>query len=730
MMSHYAETIIEGKLEHITFYNEETHYLIARLRSKETKSSVSILGYMPAPSLGEILKISGVWQSHPRYGQQFKFETFEVLLPDKISGISTYLQSGFIKGIGPKIVARLIAVFKDQTIDIIENHPDELTKVKGVGKKTAKRITEEWKTHHAARSLMRFLKENDIKPLYGARLMRLYGDKAEQILRDEPFRVAADLPKIGFQIADQIIRRSNMIVDPKERAQACLLYLIDQAVYDGHVFEFENRLLEKASALFQIDDQLGRNAVLQLEEENKIVVDSNLKTEDGPAVYPSDLHLAETTIVNRLSTALSIPNYIPDIDPETINSAVLKQLALKLSHQQKQVLMETISQKAAIITGGPGTGKTTLIRSIAAVLEVMDLRILLAAPTGRSARRISEITRRPAVTLHRLLGFCTEGGYFEKNQDDPLDAEAVIIDEASMVDTALFFQLIKAVPLTSILILVGDVFQLPSIGPGNVLSDLIQSGRIATFELTEIFRHANESSIAMNAHRIRNGQMLKGLNPTEEYLTDFYFIEEGRPEAVVDTIVRLCTKEIPNRFSLHPKEQIQVLTPMHKGVVGTLNLNRILQRHLNPQPEKIKFLEGSFRLGDKVMHLRNNYQKEVFNGDIGTIVEVDIDAEEILVDYYGKQVSYDHTELDDLTLAYAISIHKSQGSEYPAVIVPILTQHFALLQRNLLYTAVTRGKQLVVLIGTTKALAIALGNDKPRKRQSGLAARMVATIPS
>jgi len=296
------------------------------------------------------------------------------------------------------------------------------------------------------------------------------------------------------------------------------------------------------------------------------------------------------------------------------------------------------------------------------------------------------------------------------------------------VDTTLFFHLIKAVPLTSILILVGDVFQLPSIGPGNVLSDLIRSGRIATFELTEIFRHSDESSIVMNAHRIRNGQMLKRLDPTQEDLTDFYFIEEGRPEAVVNTIVKLCTKEIPNRFYLHPKEQIQVLTPMHKGSVGTLNLNRILQEHLNPRQEKIKFLEGSFRLGDKVMHLRNNYQKEVFNGDIGTIVDIDIGTEEILVDYYDRQVTYDHTELDDLTLAYAISIHKSQGSEYPAVIVPILTQHYALLQRNLLYTAVTRGRQLVVLIGTTKALAIALGNDKPHKRQTGLAERLISAI--
>jgi exodeoxyribonuclease V alpha subunit len=728
-MSRSAKTTIAGKLEHITFYNQETHYLIARIRSKETKSTISVLGYMPAPNLGETLELAGVWQSHPRYGQQFKFEAYEVLLPATTSEIGAYLTSGFIKGIGPKIAARLTAEFKEQTIDVIENHPEELAKVKGIGLKTAERIAAEWEHHHAARSLMRFLKDNEIKPVYGAKLMRLYGSDAEQILRDDPFRVAADLPRIGFQIADKIIQRSDIIVDPKDRAKACLRYLLDQTLLEGHVFEFEKVLLEKALTLFQIEPQSAHDAILQLVEDHEIVVDTLDAAEDQPAVYPTDLYEAEITISKRLAAALSILNPLPDIDSDSINTAVLKRLALKLSDRQHHILMKTLSQKVAIITGGPGTGKTTLIRAISAVLERLDLRFLLAAPTGRAARRISEITRRPAATLHKLLGLSIEDGYFEKDQDNPLDADAVIVDEASMMDTALFCQLLKAVPLNSMLILVGDVFQLPSVGPGNVLFDLIQSDRIPTFKLTEIFRQATKSNIIASAHCIREGHMPEVINASDEYASDFFFIQQGRPTAVVNTIVSLCTQEIPQRFSLHPLEEIQVLTPMHKGIVGTLNLNRILQDRLNPQSEKITSIDGGFRLGDKVMHLRNNYQKEVFNGDIGMIVAVDAAAEEILVDFYGRQVAYDYTELDELTLAYAISIHKSQGSEYPAVIVPILTQHYALLQRNLLYTAVTRAKQLVVLVGTTKALAIALGNDTPRRRQTGLATRIAATIP-
>lgn len=728
-MNQTSETALEGRLESITFYNEENHFVIGRLRSSDTKGLVSILGYMPDPNPGESLRVKGNWQSHPRYGQQFRFDFFEVLLPATVDEIVSYLQSGFIKGIGPKKVARIAARFKEDTLQVIENHPERLAEIKGIGPATAKHIAQEWQNHHAARSLMRFLQENGLQSAYGAKLMSHYGHEAEQILRTDPFRLTVDFPRIGFFIADRVIQNSNLSIDPEQRARACLRHLLEQAGGDGNVFEYENNLLSKARNLFQIDTQDGSEALLQLERDNEIVIDSSIAGEDGRAVYPVDLYEAERTIATRLSAALSIPGFLKEIDADEIAQTVLKALAIKLSDQQHIVLMGALSQKVAVITGGPGTGKTTLIQSITAVLESLGLRILLAAPTGRAARRISEVTRQAAATLHKMLGFCIEDGYFEKGRDNPLDADVVIVDEASMVDTKLFCQLLAAVPLTSRLILVGDVFQLPSVGPGNVLLDLVQSGVVPTFELTEIFRQAKESAIVVNSHRIRNGQMPETSGAPQEEFSDFYFIEQGRPEFVVNTIVELCTKEIPRRFSLNSAEQIQVLTPMHKGSVGTLNLNRVLQKHLNPNSEEIESMRGDFRPGDKVMHLRNNYNKEVFNGDIGTIVEFFPDTEKVVVDYYGRRVAYEKAELDELTLAYAISIHKSQGSEYPAVIIPILTQHYALLQRNLLYTAVTRGKQLVILIGTEKAISIALANDKPGKRFSGLAARLAVSCP-
>jgi exodeoxyribonuclease V alpha subunit len=400
-------------------------------------------------------------------------------------------------------------------------------------------------------------------------------------------------------------------------------------------------------------------------------------------------------------------------------------LAIALSQEQLDVHEKILSHRVVIITGGPGTGKTTLIRSVNAIFEALGKRVLLAAPTGRAARRLSEVTRRDAKTIHRLLGVNFKDGLFDKNRDNPLDADAVIIDEASMVDTLLMFHLINAVPMTAALILVGDVFQLPSIGPGNVLSDMIKSARTPIFYLKKIFRQAHKSPIVFNAHRIRQGEfpVFKPLDPTEG-LSEFYFIEQDDPNTVVTTILELCTKTIPERFNFDPVHEVQILTPMHKGVIGTTHLNQVLQEVLNPNPVIIETRGSTFKIGDKVMHLKNNYQKEVFNGDIGTIRTVDVKKNIFSVDFYGRTVSYDFTEMDDISLAYAISVHKSQGSEYPAVILPIMTQHFVLLQRNLLYTAITRGKKLVILIGTKKALAIALKNDTPKKRLSGLAFRL------
>ena len=423
---------------------------------------------------------------------------------------------------------------------------------------------------------------------------------------------------------------------------------------------------------------------------------------------------------------MSVPVIPHSIDAERISAEVQKKLAIALSEEQVDALEKILSFRVAIITGGPGTGKTTLIRSINAIFEVFGKKVLLAAPTGRAARRLSEVTRREAKTIHRLLGVNFQDGLFNKNKDNPLEADAVIIDEASMLDTLLMFHLINAVPMTAVLVLVGDVFQLPSIGPGNVLSDMIKSAQAPVFYLKKIFRQASQSPIILNAHRIRNGELpvLRSLSDSEG-LSEFYFLEQGDPNRVVSTIVELCTKIIPETFSFDPMHDVQVLTPMHKGLVGTTHLNQVLQKILNPNPVMVETTGTTFKIGDKVMHLKNNYQKDVFNGDIGTISAVDIKEHIFSVDYYGRMVDYDFTETDEVSLAYAISVHKSQGSEYPAVILPIMVQHYVLLQRNLLYTAITRGKSLVIIIGTKKALTIALKNDMPKKRLSGLAFRLM-----
>jgi exodeoxyribonuclease V alpha subunit len=564
-----------------------------------------------------------------------------------------------------------------------------------------------------------------IKVSYSAKILKKYGRDATDIIRHDPYRLVKDLPGPGFIIADTIARKSGLSQDDPKRINACITHLIEQSVAAGNVFAYKDQLLKKSMKYFQIEPDTAKKAIATLADSSEVVVERISNDPDAVAVYPKNLHEAETGIANRLRALLSVPVTLPAIDAKRIITEVQKRFALVLSSEQLAVLEGVLSHRAVIITGGPGTGKTTLIKSITAILEARGEQFLLAAPTGRAARRISEVARRKATTIHKLLGYNLTDGLFDKNQDNPLDAYAVIIDEASMVDTLLMYHLLKAVPMTSVLILVGDVFQLPPVGPGNVLADMIKSEIIPAFHLKKIFRQDQESPIVLNAHKVRRGELpeLKKNNGLED-LSEFYFIEQNDPDTVIKTIVELCRERIPQRFNLHPRKDLQVLTPMHKGKVGTINLNQVLQKALNPNPALVESQGNLFKRGDKVMHLINNYQKEVFNGDIGTINSIDNTQREISVDYYGRTVPYDFEELEELSLAYAISVHKSQGSEYPGVIVPIMTQHFALLQRNLLYTAMTRGKKLVILIGTTKALTIALKNDKPQQRFSRLADRL------
>lgn len=717
---------LEGHIEKITFYNRENQFMIARFQVAGTDNLVTVLGLLPYPHAGSALRITGTWETHARYGQQLRIITAETVLPATVDGIRQYLASGFVKGVGPRSIARLINHFKEETLAVIENAPARLSEVKGIGRQTAQRISEAWRSEHAFRGLVRFLKENSVNTLYASRIFAAYGAESIAVLQNEPLRLVHDFPRIGFTIADAVMQHSGVPFDDPRRVQACILNLLSESLGDGNTFVPAAELAERCRLVFKIDEDPIATACRSLADAGEVVIEDRPIDPPQRAVYLEALHRAETTIAARIKALLSFPVRPPEMDRDRIAAQVLARLAIALSSEQTAVIANIFAFRVAIVTGGPGTGKTTLIRSITAVFESLGKQIVLAAPTGRAARRLAQVTGRKAHTIHRLLGYTPVEDRFEHNADNPLQADVVIIDEASMVDTLLMARLLQAVHVSSRLILVGDVFQLPSVGAGSVLADLIRSQAIRTFELNEIFRQDRESAIILNAHRVRRGaQPVIGPSDFCGQATDFYFFQENRPEAVLESIVDLCRSGVPKHFALDPINDIQVLTPMHKGVVGTINLNRVLQERLNPHPEGLRIGARSFKPGDKVMHLKNNYRKDVYNGDSGILRDIDLKKEIAAIDYDGRVLEYDFTELEEIGPAYAVTVHKSQGAEYPAVIMPIVTQHFVMLQRNLLYTAITRGKQLVVLVGTRKALDIALQNDRPRQRLSGLTDRLI-----
>jgi exodeoxyribonuclease V alpha subunit len=718
--------IIEGHLEHITYHNKENNYTVARLSLGQSRNPVTIIGHMAGVSPGQSLKVAGNWQTHPRYGQQFKVQSYDVTIPATVDGILKYLESGAIKGIGPSMAARLVTAFGDQTFEVIETDPEQLTEIEGIGETKAEMIRIAWQDHHGIRGLMQFLQDMQVQTSLCAKIYNEYGPDAVDILRTEPYQLADDLPGVGFLVADTIARNLGLEKAEPDRVRAAILHLIFNLTDDGHTFAEEENLIARCENLFQVDRDTIHTAIDELVAENLIVAETLDADTQTRALYLKELHLAEAGLANRLKALLSVPVPSVEIDSEQIAAEVQKKLAINLSTEQLDVLEQIFSHRISIITGGPGTGKTTLLRSITTMFEALGKRVKLAAPTGRAARRLAEVTRRKAKTIHRLLGYNFTDGQFIRNQDTPLDADALIVDEASMVDTVLMFNFLKAVPASAVLVLVGDVFQLPSVGPGNVLADIIQSDCMPVFYLKKIFRQDRESPIVMNAHRVRAGETPE-FEPSERIdgHSEFFFLEQNEPQQVVSTIVQLCRQELPRQFGIDPVNDLQVLTPMHKGLVGTINLNHVLQDALNPNPVLQESIGSKFKINDKVMHLKNNYQKDVYNGDIGTVCQIDKKSGQLSVDYYGRTVEYDASDLDEITVAYAISVHKSQGSEYPAVIIPLLTQHYIMLQRNLLYTAMTRGKKLVILIGTQKALSIALNNDKPQQRLSRLSDRLI-----
>ena len=719
---------LQGQIERVTYTNLENGYTIAKVKVYGRRDLVTVVGTLMSPAPGEILEMKGEWVNHPRYGEQFKLVQYKTQIPASVYGIEKYLGSGLIKGIGPIMAKRMVKQFGKDTLDVIENSVEKLAEVDGMGKKRVEMLKRAWDEQKEIREVMLFLQTHGVSAAYAPKIFKHYGNKSIEVVRKNPYRLATDIFGIGFVTADRIAQKLGFAKQSELRAEAGILYVLNQLADEGHVYYPYEPLVEKSREILQVERQVIVKAFATIALEGRIVIEDlnpNILEfrENNKAVYLAKFHFSETSIATKLKTLINGPKLIRAIEPDKAIEWAQEQLDITFAAKQIEAVRSAAEGKLLVITGGPGTGKTTIINAILQIFSKLAVEIMLGAPTGRAAKRMSEATAHEAKTIHRLLEYSIHKGGFQRNDENPLKCDLLIIDEASMIDTILMHHLLKAVPRTATFILVGDVNQLPAVGAGNVLKDIIFSGAVKVVKLNEIFRQAQESSIIVNAHKINQG-ILPSLKPSKQALDDFYFIEQEDPEEVLGIILELTRERIPKRFGFDPIDDIQVLTPMHRGVVGAENLNVELQKSLNPGEDVVARGGRTFRVNDKVMQIRNNYDKEVFNGDIGRIARVDPENQECTIIFDDRELLYDFPDLDEVVLAYAVSVHKSQGSEYPAVIIPILTQHYLLLQRNLIYTAVTRGKKLVVLVGARKAMAIGVKNDKTQKRYTYLQHRL------
>ncbi len=720
-------TDLQGQIERITYTNDESGFTIARVKVYGQRDLVTVVGNLMAPMPGEILKMRGEWANHPKYGEQFKIIHYKTAVPASVYGIQKYLGSGLIKGIGPVMAGRIVKRFGKQTLDIIEHDIEKLAGVDGIGKKRIGMIKKAWDEQKEIREVMLFLQSHGVSSGYATKIFKQYGNRSIDVVQENPYRLATDIFGIGFVTADHIAEKLGFAKDSTLRAEAGVLYVLHQLADEGHVYYPYEPLIHQCQEILQVERDVILKAFGTIALEKRIVIkDLNEEIdefrENNKAVYLAKLYLCETSIAAWLKRLINVPKSIWKIDQEKAIAWVQKQLAITLADKQVEAVRSSIENKVMIITGGPGTGKTTIIHAILKIFSKLKVKMMLAAPTGRAAKRMSEATGHEAKTIHRMLEYSIQKAGFQKNDEHPLDCDLLIVDEASMIDTVLMHHLLKAIPLSATFILVGDVNQLPSVGAGNILRDMIASGVVPVVKLNEIFRQAQESLIIVNAHQINDGVMplLKPSGPKD----DFYFIQQEDPDEVLRIILELVKERIPARFGFDPVDDIQVLTPMYKGTVGAGNLNVELQKALNPGDDGVTRGNRIYCVNDKVLQIKNNYDKGVFNGDIGRIARIDAEEQVVTITFDGRNVDYEYTDLDEIVLAYAVSIHKSQGSEYPAVIIPILTQHYILLQRNLIYTGITRGRKLVVMVGTKKALAIGIKNDKMQKRYTYLKYRL------
>lgn len=702
----------KGTIDRIVFYSSETGYTVCKFVSEDGES-LTVVGSFPPLSPGETLKIKGKWEINPRFGQQFRVENFIPILPSSVKGIEKFLSSGLIRGIGPVLARRIIKRFGAQTIDILSENPEKLQEVEGVGRVKLREIKKSWAEHERIRELIIFLQEHNISTNLATKIYHHYGEKAFHVLKSNPYQVCLDIWGIGFKTADKMALKLGVSPSSTERIKAYIRYLMEKDTEQGHVFSIQKDLENNCMKELEVDKEKIKQAIEELKKQKAAVIE---EFDSDNAVYLPFFYKAQEEVVQTIHKLGAFPFLTPDFNLDQAVSDEEEELSLQFSSKQKLAVKECFQKKILVITGGPGTGKTTIIKAVVGIFHKWGKDVLLAAPTGRAAKRLFEATQREAKTIHRILEYNPKLGTFRRGENYLLSGDALIIDEFSMVDLSLMYYLIKAVPSWMRLILVGDKDQLPSVGPGNLLHDFIESQRVEVVRLDEIFRQEKDSLIVLNAHRINRGESLI-YPPKGEKDADFYFIRQEDEQKVFETIMSLCTSRIPEKLNLPPlSAQIQVISPMYRGLIGVDNLNKELQQRLNPNREGLKFGNREIRENDKVMQVRNNYEKEVFNGDIGMVAYVDRNSYRVGVEFYGRTLVYERNEMDDITIAYAISVHKSQGSEYQAVVMPLLTQHYIMLQRNLFYTALTRARKLSVIVGSYKALYIAIKNDKPVKR--------------
>jgi exodeoxyribonuclease V alpha subunit len=719
-----ATEALAGLVERVTFHNQENGFCVLRVKARGQRDLITVVGHAAMIAAGEFVQMSGAWVNDRTHGQQFRASFLKVSPPTTLEGIERYLASGMIRGIGPVYAKRLVRGFGEAVFDLIEQQPERLREVTGIGAKRAERIIAGWAEQKVIREIMLFLHANGVGTSRAVRIYKTYGNDAVRVISENPYRLARDIRGIGFRSADQIAAKVGIEKTAMIRVRAGISYALAEAMSEGHCGLPMEELTTLTGKLLDVSADLIATALTLELEAGDVVADV---LEGQRCVFLTGLYRAERTIADRLRALVSSAPPWPPIDADKAIPWVERRTGLLLAESQREAVSRALSSKVLVITGGPGVGKTTLVNSILQIVIAKQVRVALCAPTGRAAKRLSESTGLEARTIHRLLETNPKTGEFRRTDDNPLECDLLVVDEASMVDVPLMRSLLRAVPDDAGLLIVGDVDQLPSVGPGQVLAGIIACNLIPVVRLTEVFRQAAGSRVITNAHRINRGQMPELTN--DKALSDFYFIEAAEPEDGAAKVIAVVRDRIPKAFGLDPIRDVQVLCPMNRGGLGARSLNIELQKFLNPPGEnRVERFGWTFCPGDKVMQIENDYDREVYNGDLGIVQRIDQEASELVVRFDGRDVSYGFGELDELVLAYATTIHKSQGSEYPAVVIPLMTQHYMMLARNLLYTGVTRGKRLVVLVGQRRALAIAVRNQGSRRRWSKLREHLGAAI--